>query len=84
MFLFRRVGATPCRSFMSIHTNDKTRIATLLLNSPPVNTLSVPFLSNLKQTLTDIQKQNIKGLIIASMQPVQITNSSMFSAQAWI
>lgn len=52
---------------MNVHKNKSTEIATLLLNSPPVNTLSMPVLESFKKNLTQLRQENIKGLVIGSV-----------------
>lgn len=58
----------------TVEVNDKTGIATLTLNRPPVNSLNLDLLTSLKNSICDIEKNRSKGLILTS------SSKTIFSA----
>ncbi|XP_072394287.1 enoyl-CoA delta isomerase 1, mitochondrial-like [Diabrotica undecimpunctata] len=61
-------------SFVSVTVNDKNGVATLEMQRPPVNSLNYELLSQLSSTLTDLEKNKSRGLILTSK------NDGVFSA----
>lgn len=63
-----------CRLFSSQHklvnleVNDKTGIATVILNRPPVNSLSLELLKDLSETLDEVNDNRSKGMILTSVR----------------
>lgn len=53
---------------MNLSVDDKTGIATLELNRPPVNSLNMPLLKDISSALTDVSKNRSKGLILTSVR----------------
>jgi len=54
---------------INLSIDDKTGIATLELNRPPVNSLNTPLLQDISAALTDLNKNKSKGLILTSTSP---------------
>ncbi|CAH1102466.1 unnamed protein product [Psylliodes chrysocephalus] len=61
-------------NLVSVAVNDKTGVATLNLQRPPVNSLNLEILSEISSTLTDLEKNKTRGLILTSK------NEGIFSA----
>lgn len=71
------IAATPlvksCRGFASsnglvnLTVNDKTGIATLELNRPPINSLNTELLQDISAALDDLTKNRSKGMILTSV-----------------
>jgi len=53
-------------SLVGVEINDKSGVATVTLQRPPVNSLSLELLTELKQHLTDLEKNKCRGAIITS------------------
>lgn len=52
---------------ISLSVDDKTGIATLELNRPPVNSLNTPLLQDISNALDEVSKNRSKGLILTSV-----------------
>lgn len=61
-------------SLTTVEVNDKTGIAVLTLNRPPVNGLNLDLLTSLKSSIDEIEKNRSKGLILTS------SSKTIFSA----
>ncbi|CAH1180350.1 unnamed protein product [Phaedon cochleariae] len=59
---------------VSLTVNDKTGVATLSLQRPPVNSLNLELLTEISSALTEATDNNSRGLILTS------TNDGVFSA----
>lgn len=53
-------------SLVSVEVNDKTGIATVTLQRPPVNSLNLELLSDIRYNLTELGKNKSRGAIITS------------------
>ncbi|XP_055902344.1 enoyl-CoA delta isomerase 1, mitochondrial [Eupeodes corollae] len=53
-------------SLTTVEVNDKTGIATLTLNRPPVNGLNLELLTSIKNSIEEIENNKSKGLILTS------------------
>ncbi|XP_066148081.1 enoyl-CoA delta isomerase 1, mitochondrial-like [Euwallacea fornicatus] len=51
---------------VNVQVNNKTGISVLTLESSPVNSLNLELLSELKQSLSDLEKNHSRGVIITS------------------
>ncbi|EDW52320.1 enoyl-CoA delta isomerase 1, mitochondrial [Drosophila sechellia] len=60
--------------FTTVEVNDKTGIATLTMNRPPVNGLNLELLQDLKSSIDEIEGNKSRGLILTS------SSSTIFSA----
>ncbi|XP_016928831.3 enoyl-CoA delta isomerase 1, mitochondrial isoform X2 [Drosophila suzukii] len=58
----------------TVEVNDKTGIATLTMNRPPVNSQNVQLLEDLQKSITEIENNKSRGLILTSAM------SNVFSA----
>ncbi|KAM8717649.1 hypothetical protein ACLKA7_004359 [Drosophila subpalustris] len=58
----------------TVEVNDKTGIATLTMNRPPVNGLNLELLRDIHQSIEEIEDNKSRGLILTS------SNSTIFSA----
>ncbi|XP_055851761.1 enoyl-CoA delta isomerase 1, mitochondrial [Episyrphus balteatus] len=58
----------------TVEVNDKTGIATLTLNRPPVNGLNLDLLTSIKKSIDEIENNRSKGLILTS------SSKTIFSA----
>lgn len=66
--LMRSISSSPARyNLVNLSVDDKTGIATLELNRPPVNSLNTALLQDISTALTDISKNRSKGLILTSV-----------------
>lgn len=59
--------ASPTNHLINLNVNDKTGIATLELNRPPVNSLNTLLLQDISNALDDVTKNRSKGLILTSV-----------------
>lgn len=53
-----------------VEVNDKTGIATLTMNRPPINVLNVELLQDLHKSIQDIESNKSRGLILTSVRPL--------------
>lgn len=60
--------SAPRLNLVNLSVDDKTGIATLELNRPPVNSLNMPLLKDISSALTDVSKNRSKGLILTSVR----------------
>lgn len=51
---------------ISVNINDKTGVATVTLQRPPVNSLNLELLTDLKSAITDLEKNKARGIILTS------------------
>lgn len=65
--LVRYQSTTP-KDLVLIDVNDKTGIATVTMNSMPVNSLNFELLSALSNSLDVLTKDNAKGMILTSVK----------------
>lgn len=56
----------------TVEVNDKTGIATLTMNRPPINALNVELLQDLHKSILDIESNKSRGLILTSVRPLHI------------
>lgn len=61
-------SASPTNNLITLSVNDKTGIATLELNRPPVNSLNTALLQDISSALDDVTKNRSKGLILTSVR----------------
>lgn len=54
-------------SQVSVEVNDKTGIALVTLNRPPVNSLNLEFLNDISNAFDEVQNNRSKGMIITSV-----------------
>lgn len=57
-------GAT---NLVNVDINDKTGIAVVTLNRPPVNSLNLELLQDISKTLDDLESNKSKGMILTSV-----------------
>ncbi|XP_017464863.1 PREDICTED: enoyl-CoA delta isomerase 1, mitochondrial-like [Rhagoletis zephyria] len=60
--------------YTKLEVNEKTGIATLTLNRPPVNSLNLELLTDIRNCIKDAESNKCKGLILTS------SSNSVFSA----
>lgn len=53
-----------------VEVDDKTGIATLTMNRPPINALNVELLQDLHKSIQDIESNKSRGLILTSVRPL--------------
>jgi Delta3-Delta2-enoyl-CoA isomerase len=63
-----RFQSTSSNNLVLIDINDKNGIATLTMNRLPVNSLSLELLSALNDSLDILERENVKGMILASVR----------------
>lgn len=51
----------------TVEVNDKTGIATLTMNRPPVNGLNLELLTSINQSIQEIEGNKSRGLILTSV-----------------
>lgn len=64
----RRQLSTPS-ILTTVDVDDKTGIATLTMNRPPINALNVELLQNLHRSIQEIEANKSRGLILTSVRP---------------
>lgn len=52
----------------TVQVDDKTGIATLTMNRPPINALNVDLLQDLHRSIQEIQENKSRGLILTSVR----------------
>lgn len=52
---------------INVEVNDKTGIALVSLNRPPVNSLNIPLLKEIKTTIDDLESNRSKGMILSTV-----------------
>lgn len=52
---------------MLVEINDKNGIATLSMNSKPVNSMTLNFLKDFSEKLDLLEKEKVKGMILTSV-----------------
>lgn len=75
--ILRFKSTTAQKDLVLIDVNDKTGIATMSMNSLPVNSLNLELLSALTNSLDILERDNVKGVILTSVRDllnVQIRN----------
>lgn len=60
--------SAPRLNLVNLSVDDKTGIATLEMNRPPVNSLNTPLLQEISSALTNVSKNRSKGLILTSVR----------------
>jgi len=69
--LLTRGGPKRCMSsatkLTTVEVNDKTGIATLTMNRPPVNSQNVQLLVDLQKSIAEIENNKSRGLILTSV-----------------
>lgn len=61
------LSTTRNQKLVNLSVNDKTGIATLEFNRPPVNSLNTALLQDISESLTEVSKNRSKGLILTSV-----------------
>lgn len=51
----------------TVEVNDKTGIAVLTMNRPPVNGLNLDLLTSIKNSLDEIENNKSKGVVLTSV-----------------
>lgn len=64
----RNNSSTPKRDLVLVDVNDKTGIALVTLNSPPVNSLNLELLSAFAKTLDELKTNDSRGMILTSVR----------------
>lgn len=52
---------------INVAVNEKTGVATATLNRPPVNSLNLELLTEISNTLSQLEKNKCRGLILTSV-----------------
>lgn len=81
--LMRGYSSAPLSNLVLIDVNDKNGIATVTVNSPPVNSLTLELLTALSDSLDVLNRENPKGMILTSVKfsyttPVSNTQYNFF------
>lgn len=64
----RHNSTSPKNDLMLVDVNDKTGIALVTLNSPPVNSLNLELLTAFSNTLDELKSNNSRGMILTSVR----------------
>lgn len=56
----------------TVEVNDKTGIATLTMNRPPVNGLNLELLTSINQSIQEIEGNKSRGLILTSVRSINV------------
>ncbi|TMW45737.1 hypothetical protein DOY81_009187 [Sarcophaga bullata] len=70
----RYMSSTPGGKLTTIAVNDKSGVATLTMNRPPVNGLNYELLRDIKESIDEIESNKCRGLILTS------SSNTIFSA----
>jgi len=62
----------------TVEVNDKTGIATLTMNRPPVNGLNLELLQDLKTSIDEIEGNKSRGLILTSVSKILVPVASVY------
>lgn len=62
-----RSQSTQSNKLVLVDVNDKTGIALVTLNSPPVNSLNLELLSAFAKSLEELKTNNSRGMILTSV-----------------
>jgi Delta3-Delta2-enoyl-CoA isomerase len=62
-----RNQSTQLNKLVLVDVNDKTGIALVTLNSPPVNSLNLELLSAFAKSLEELKTNNSRGMILTSV-----------------
>lgn len=62
-----RLYSAGASNLVTVDVNDKTGIAVVTLNSPPVNSLNLELLTALNGTLDDLGNNRSRGMILTSV-----------------
>lgn len=65
------VSSQRCNRLINLAVDDKTGIATMEFNRPPVNSLNTPLLQDISGALDELTRNRSKGLIITSVKRVE-------------
>lgn len=73
-----RCFSTTAPTFKNINlaVDDKTGIATLEFDRPPVHSLNTPLLQEISSTLTDLTKNKSRGLILTSVCKIEFKSKN--------
>lgn len=64
-------GFSSANGLVNLTVNDKTGIATLELNRPPINSLNTALLTDIVTALDELTKNRSKGMILTSVSVSQ-------------
>lgn len=59
-----------------LEVDDKSGIATLTLNRPPVNSLNLELLTDISKALDQVEENRSRGLILTSVRSVRASTST--------
>lgn len=65
---YSEAAAAATTKLVNLEVNDKTGIATLTLNRPPVNSLNLELLTDIATALDEVELNRSKGLILTSVR----------------
>lgn len=63
----RSFSSGAASSLVNVDLNEKTGIAVVTLNRPPVNSLNLELLSDISKTLDALESNRAKGMILTSV-----------------
>lgn len=63
-----RCLSSGAKNLVNVDMNDKTGIAVVTLNRPPVNSLNLELLQDISKTLDDLESNKSKGMILTSVR----------------
>lgn len=66
-YLIARCLLSSSASQVNVEVNDKTGIALVTLNRPPVNSLNLEFLNDISNAFDEVQNNRSKGMVITSV-----------------
>lgn len=75
---FIRCQSTAPKDLVLLDVNDRTGIATMTMNSLPVNSLNLELLSAISGSLDVLNKNNTRGMILTSVRE-EVTSLSVHS-----
>lgn len=67
----RNFSAKSKGSLILVEINEKTGIATVSLNRPPVNSLNADFMREISKTLNDLEANRARGVILTSVRKLK-------------
>ena len=72
--VIKNIRAYGSSNLVNVQVNSKTGIATVLMSRPPVNSLNLELVSELTNTMVQIEKDKGKGMIISSVSYLCVFN----------
>lgn len=74
-----RCLSSAATSLVNVDVNEKTGVAVVTLNRPPVNSLNLELLTDLSRTLDDLESNKSKGMILTSVGQFYFNETKIYA-----